>query len=216
MIEWWGAPARAQPTHTAGGTAMPRNCSIDGCGRLHVARGYCGAHWRRWRRGQPQGPLRTDPIGARVPALIEKGSDCWAWRGDHTAHGYGRITHKGKTYRAHRVVYEHFVGPIPEGLVIDHLCRNHGCVNPAHLEPVTNRVNVVVRGRTVTAANARKTHCKRGHTFDDTNTRRRRNGSRACRRCENDRNRRARNNDEHRARHAAQERARRARVKTSR
>jgi hypothetical protein len=76
---------------------------------------------------------------------------------------------------------ELFVGPIPEGLVIDHLCRNRGCINPTHMEPVTNAENVL-RGEGPTAVNARKTHCKRGHPFDDVNTYVYAKG-RACRMC---------------------------------
>jgi hypothetical protein len=84
---------------------------------------------------------------------------------------------------AHRAVYEMEVGPIADGLEIDHLCRNRGCVNPAHLEPVTHKENVL-RGATVPGLNAVKTHCLRGHEFDEENTRHiARNGRRVCRAC---------------------------------
>lgn len=84
--------------------------------------------------------------------------------------------------RAHRVSYETFVGPIPAGLTLDHLCRNTLCINPAHLEPVTIKENVL-RGDGPTARNARKTHCDRGHAFDETNTGPNANGGRSCRAC---------------------------------
>jgi hypothetical protein len=71
--------------------------------------------------------------------------------------------------RAHRVIYEYMFGPIADGLVTDHLCRNRACVNPTHLEVVTQRVNLL-RGRTLTAALAARSHCDRGHPFDAANT----------------------------------------------
>ena len=84
--------------------------------------------------------------------------------------GYGRIQKGvGVTLLAHRVAYELEVGPIPKGLTIDHLCRTHGCVRPSHLEPVTPRENVL-RGQTIPAKNANKTHCLRGHEFTPENT----------------------------------------------
>lgn len=88
---------------------------------------------------------------------------CWVWLGEK-GRGYGsfRRAEGARHERAHRVSYELLVGPIPDGLTIDHLCRNPSCVNPARLEPVTPRVNVL-RGQTITAANAAKTHCVRGH-----------------------------------------------------
>ena len=102
--------------------------------------------------------------------------------------GYGvfSIGRFGRIY-AHRWSYEHHVAPIPEGLVIDHLCRTPLCVNPDHLEPVTQRVNVH-RGVSLAASYAEATHCVNGHEFTEANTYRRPdNGSRCCRRCKADR-----------------------------
>ena len=82
---------------------------------------------------------------------------------------------------AHRAAYEVRIGPIPDGMVIDHLCRNRACINPAHMEPVTNRENVL-RGTGPSAQHARKTHCNYGHAYDDQNTMHRR-GRRHCRKC---------------------------------
>ena len=197
-------------------TTPDRRCTIPNCGRPHVARGYCGAHYRRWREGKPLGPLRTDPPELRIEALMDRSGDCWLWLGHITAQGYGRLTRNNKGLCAHRVVYEVYVGPIPDGAVLDHLCRNPACVNPAHLEPVTDHTNVVIRGHTVTAANARKTHCKRGHPFDNTNTVLRRDGTRECRTCDRARRRSAHRTDEQRKRHAERERARRARMAAER
>jgi hypothetical protein len=101
-------------------------------------------------------------------------SGCWEWTGSDTGKGhklrYGRFRpdSKGRLLLAHRYAYERFVGPIPEGLELDRLCRNTLCVNPEHLEPVTRRVNVL-RGTSPNAANRAKTHCKHGHELTQEN-----------------------------------------------
>ena len=112
---------------------------------------------------------------------VDASGDCWEWTRGKTAAGYGRI---GNQY-THRLVWEFLVGPIPDGLEMDHLCRNVGCVNPDHLEPVTHAENMR-RGHGNNAfRNA--THCKRGHPFDEANTYRfttsKGKPGRACRRC---------------------------------
>jgi len=105
---------------------------------------------------------------------------CWNWNGWLTLDGYGQCrAPRGSKQMAHRVAYEMFVGPIPVGLVIDHLCRNRSCVNPAHLEAVTQRENLA-RGIN---ANAVKTHCKRGHEYSKGNTYTYPDGRRDCRTC---------------------------------
>ena len=98
-----------------------------------------------------------------------EGGECWEWTGGKDRDGYGQFTHAGHSYRAHRVAYERRVGEIPEGLVIDHRCKNPACCNPEHLEPVTNRTNIL-RGDGPAARNAHKTHCKHGHEFTEENT----------------------------------------------
>lgn len=114
-------------------------------------------------------------------------SDCIEWPGFVDNHGYGRKTfgkHGKPTFRrvlAHRLVWEECFGPVPDGLVLDHLCRNKICVNPEHLEPVSQRRNVL-RGIGPTAENARKTHCIHGHEFTDENTLAQPSG-RLCREC---------------------------------
>lgn len=86
---------------------------------------------------------------------------CWEWTAKRD-NGYGRIWIKGRLFAAHRVAYELMRGQIPEGLTIDHLCRNRRCVNPEHLEVVSMRVNIL-RSDSVSAVNARKEHCPFGH-----------------------------------------------------
>jgi hypothetical protein len=114
-------------------------------------------------------------------AKVDKSDGCWDWTGYKTATGYGRV--QGTKY-AHRVAYELQVGPIPDGLEIDHLCRNRGCVNPAHLEVVTHQENQL-RGNGPCGLNARKTHCPRGHEYTEKNTRVYQ-GHRMCRTCRRD------------------------------
>ena len=113
---------------------------------------------------------------------------CWSWMGATNQLGYGifRQTRRNATV-AHRYAYIQMAGPIPTGLTLDHLCRNRGCVNPLHLEPVTLRENIL-RGQGFAAINARKTHCLHGHPFNAKNTAVRKDGKRAghrvCRACD--------------------------------
>ncbi|CAM5511642.1 HNH endonuclease signature motif containing protein [Sphingobium scionense] len=92
------------------------------------------------------------------------GDECWVWTGATNSRGYGNF----RSQLAHRVAYQEKVGAIPDGLTIDHLCRNKLCVNPAHLEPVTSKVNTL-RGDAPTAINSRKTHCSNGHELSAEN-----------------------------------------------
>jgi hypothetical protein len=113
---------------------------------------------------------------------VDQSGECWEWTGYRTRRGYGQVSWRNRIWRVHRLAFEFARGPIPPGLTIDHLCRNRACCNPGHMEPATNRENVL-RGNGAAAVNSRKTHCYRGHPFDDTNTRHLRNGDRACRIC---------------------------------
>lgn len=96
-------------------------------------------------------------------------SGCWNWTAA-TSRGYGRfvLKHGMKEIKAHRFAYEVNKGKIPPRLQLDHLCRNRGCVNPEHLEPVTNKVNVL-RGIGISAQNSTKTHCPQGHPYSGKN-----------------------------------------------
>lgn len=114
--------------------------------------------------------------------------------------------------QAHRVAYELLIGPIAAGLELDHLCRTHACVNPAHLEPVTGQVNLL-RGVGFPATNAAKTHCPQGHEYTAENTYWSKKGQRGCRACTAEKQRRLRLEPAYRAKRAAAERARRQAMK---
>ena len=108
---------------------------------------------------------------------------CWLWVGCTTRFGYGMVSQAGKMKLAHRVSYEHRKGPIPAGLVIDHLCRVRPCVNPDHLRVVTGRENTLdARSLNFARVNADKTACTRGHAYAGRNVILYR-GSRYCREC---------------------------------
>lgn len=115
---------------------------------------------------------------------------CIEWTGFRYPNGYGlffRGNHRADKVYAHRWSYEFYIGQISDGLEIDHLCRNHSCVNPLHLEAVTRRENLI-RGCTFTAANAARTHCPRGHEYTADNLVSQRQG-RKCKRCHRERER---------------------------
>ena len=120
-------------------------------------------------------------VEERFWSKVEKGPSCWEWMAGKSS-GYGKFRLNGVKKRAHRLSWEWKNGEIPEGLVIDHLCRNSGCVNPSHMEAVTQLENVR-RGFGICAINARKTHCKQGHEFTKENIYVRKFGGRNCKKC---------------------------------
>lgn len=123
----------------------------------------------------------------RFWAKVERGDGCWLWSG-RLDRGYGRfyVSHH-RTVRAHRFAYESLIGLIPSGLDLDHLCRNRRCVNPAHLEPVTRRENLMRSPLTQASLNAGKAECLSGHSLADARIY---DGKRECRTCERERGRR--------------------------
>lgn len=140
-------------------------------------------------------PVPISETQDRFLSKVTKTETCWLWDGALTKDGYG-IFRAGRTNAAHRSSYLLFVGPIPEGLQVDHVCHNwdetcaggvtcrhRRCVNPAHLEAVTKRDNLL-RGKTLAAISASKTHCPKGHPYDEANTIfRSDSGARVCRAC---------------------------------
>lgn len=158
---------------------MTRGCSVADCERVHYGRGWCKYHYRRWfDHGDPLWVRPTAEERRATPEVLRhrilshvKISDtgCWEWTAYIDRGGYGKTNVAGHTRLAHRVAYEMWVAPIPEGLEIDHLCRVRRCVNPAHLEPVDRRTNVL-RGFSPSAIAARRSHCKNGHEFTPENT----------------------------------------------
>ena len=112
---------------------------------------------------------------------VNKTDSCWLWLPKKERNGYGRVRVNNKRLGVHVVSYLLTGKNIPNGMVIDHLCRVRHCVNPQHLEVVTRGENVL-RGNGVTAQHAKQTHCKRGHPFNNANTLRIKNG-RDCKSC---------------------------------
>lgn len=173
---------------------------------------YCSAFFNRWCRGRRVRVRRHDdgwygpwwfpvvrktafnkpktalPVGeeesikARLLPQIDESEGCWNWNGV-VSKGYGLIKIHSRSVRVHRLMYEVFIGPIPEGFVIDHLCKNKKCVNPDHLEAVTSRENTL-RGDGITAKQARQKMCMRGHELPKF-----RSGRRQCKKCAKDRKR---------------------------
>ena len=135
----------------------------------------------------PKTRLRNAPAIDRLmyrTALLNNG--CWEWQGTKNPKGYGSIRRDmdGPKVAVHRLAYAEMVGPIPDGLEIDHTCFNRACVNPDHLEPVTHEENVN-RGRR--NQNHGKTHCIHGHAFDEANTSIDTLGRRVCKTCSRNR-----------------------------
>lgn len=120
-------------------------------------------------------------------AFPEPNSGCFIWMGAIGSNGYGKIGISGtnKLAYAHRAAYEYFVGPIPQGLDLDHKCRMRCCVNPEHLEPVTRKENLRrgIGAAVVSAMRRAKTHCKHGHLLSGTNLIPNKYGYRMCRAC---------------------------------
>ena len=180
------------PKGTPGSTPV---CSIEGCDTLALAREWCPKHYYRWsRHGDPLRGCLT--VEERFWPKVNKTDTCWLWT-RALADGYGKFKVDGQVVSAHCYAYELLVGPVPEGLELDHMCHNEdltclggdscphrACCNPAHLIPSTRRENTLRSTLTGPGINSRKTHCPAGHPYDEENTRVRKRGSRECRTCD--------------------------------
>ena len=125
---------------------------------------------------------------------INNGTDCWVWKRSVNTDGYGRVAWKYAggcgIQSIHRLIYAWLVSPVPKGLArhipqIDHTCRNRRCCNPLHLELKTPKANVL-ESRAGSAINAQKTHCPKGHPYNEVNTYIQKKGGRVCKTCHND------------------------------
>ena len=156
-----------------------KSTCANGCKREAYGHGLCHRCWQRgYREGRPR-LVRVTWMERLWRMFVVQPWGCWEWQG-RLQEGYGHH-HEG---RAHRVVYEALVEPIPEGLELDHLCENKCCVNPAHLEPVTHEENMRRAGQKISEALRAKTHCKRGHEYSPENTYIRPGaGTRMCKEC---------------------------------
>ena len=127
---------------------------------------------------------------ARIERMIDRSSDCWIWKGPQTPNGYGKHQ-RGPGHRErviHRITWEHYRNEaIPEGLQLDHLCRNRLCCNPDHLEPVSGSENTIRQRH----YERNKTHCPAGHPYDEGNTRHTADNRRVCRSCDRARKRKS-------------------------
>lgn len=122
----------------------------------------------------------------RLWSKVDADGDCWEWKAYRRRDGYGALRYRGMPRPAHAVVYETLVDRVPDGMELDHLCRNHGCVNPDHLEPVTHAENIRrgVWGAAIPGKRlATKTHCPQGHPYSGDNLYIDHRGSRICLQC---------------------------------
>lgn len=137
------------------------------------------------------GMLTPKQLHRFMAKVLPQPTGCWVWLGARAGGGYPVVSLYDRNKAAHRVSYEHFVGPVPEGLQLDHLCRVRACVNPTHVEPVTPRVNTL-RGETPAAKNLAKTHCPLGHPYNGVNLYVAPSGERQCNECRRNALRRSR------------------------
>ena len=123
--------------------------------------------------------MAVDKLDNRFWYKVDKMGCCWYWIASTHSNGYGQFSYHGKNKLAHRLSYEDKYGDIPQGLVMNHICRTRHCVNPDHLEVITLEKNIQIG----ISVNRNKTHCKREHEYTEENTHIRSTGFRQCRTC---------------------------------
>ncbi len=179
---------------------MPkRTCTYGDCDKPHSGRGFCRSHYYQMRRDGKFVANQRLTLEQRFWPKVDKNGplpeerpdlgNCWVWKSAKHDSVYGAIIDKAPPMTpAHRAGYELMVGPIPNGLVLDHLCRRPRCVRFDHLEPVPQPVNIA-RGKAPAllrewdAKGRALTHCKWGHEYTQANTRIKKNGTRSCKAC---------------------------------
>lgn len=179
----------------SGGASEARKCSVEACGGRHTARGLCRKHYRQmWTKGNlPDVSLRAT-LEQRFWEKVQKSDTCWLWMGTRKTSGYGAILIDYREVYAHRVSVWLSGRETPKGMHVDHLCRNHQCVRPDHLEVVTPKENIRrgLAGHATAARMASRTHCINGHEFSGENLVISCKGWRLCRTCSRERDARAR------------------------
>lgn len=165
-------------------------CKVKDCCNSGSSRGLCRLHYLRWynatQRSKSKGKVtyQADPPYLET-TLEDQLYNCirridpitGCWEGSHrisaacgASVGYSTVKHQGKNCYAHKLMWELHNGPVKKGFELDHLCRNPCCCNPAHLEPVTHKENIMRAPKSPSAINHNKEKCKNGHPFNDENT----------------------------------------------
>jgi len=175
---------------------MKPKCAVAECRKPSETRGWCSIHYRRWKaHGDPNKTLRPQLVKGTVKVrfwskiALPNADGCMIWLDSTDKGGYGVFRLGNRQIRVHRLAYELLVGPIPDEMVLDHVrawgCADKRCCNPDHLEPVTTAENTRRSG--AWEHNAKKTHCKYGHPYDEKNTRYTKGKSgiqRGCKKCD--------------------------------
>lgn len=186
-----GDPGEAKKQHAVSWAG--KTCEVIECDKQVFSKGYCTAHYKRWYRyGSPTGRPKQKTTEERFWEKVNKTGSCWGWNAGVYENGYGVFhARKGEAGLAHRYSYELHKGEIPDGLQIDHLCRNRICVNPDHLEAVTMEENLR-RGLGYRIRNGMDDSCVHGHKYTPENTYINPNNPNdfRCRECRRERDRR--------------------------